>query len=719
MVKNVDNMNIVIVGHVDHGKSTIIGRLLADTNSLPEGKLAQVKETCRRNSKPFEFAFLLDALKEEQAQGITIDAARVFFKTPKRKYIIIDAPGHIEFLKNMVTGAARAEAALLVIDANEGVMENSKRHGYLLSMLGIKQVVVLVNKMDLIDYDQSKYEQIVEEYSAFLSEIGVEADSFVPVSGFRGDNIAAASSEMSWYTGRTVLEKLDLLDNKKGSENQAFRMPVQGIYKFTAGGDYRRIVAGTIDSGKIKVGDEVVFYPSKKKSTVKSIERFSAPEMAEDCAGSATGFTLEQQIYITRGELACIVGEAQPEVSRRIKTKLFWLGAADLDKSRKYHIKIGTQKVTAELERVITVFDASTLSTTSRPNVHRHEVAEVIFNLEKEMAMDKTDFLTENSRFVLIDNFEISGGGIVVDTLNSGQTQPGETRVPRAEGSISAFDYNELKKDGFLRQRQRDMYIARFRSVAGNLTSQQLRELADLADKYGKGYIHVTTRQGVEIPWVKSDDCLSLNNEIKALGLMTGASGPRIRTIVSCPGCEVCAQGIMNSRQSAVTLDQDFFGRSVPMKTKIAVSGCPNSCAKPQENDIGFVGAIEPVLEAEKCISCGLCEKVCPNKAIKMVEGKPVIDSSRCLFDGKCISSCPVDAWQEKRRGYLLYAGGKIGRNPRLGVVLEEFISQEGVSEAAEKVLAAFERLNQKSERISDTIARVGVDAFREEMNCG
>ena len=156
-----EQMNIVIAGLVDHGKSTIIGRLLADTNSLPEGKLEQIKTMCELSSKPFEYAFLLDALKDERSQGITIDSARVFFKTKKRDYIIIDAPGHIEFLKNMVSGAARAEAALLVIDAHEGVQENSRRHGYMLSMLGIKQIAVIVNKMDLINYDKKKYEKIV------------------------------------------------------------------------------------------------------------------------------------------------------------------------------------------------------------------------------------------------------------------------------------------------------------------------------------------------------------------------------------------------------------------------------------------------------------------------------------------------------------------------------------------------------------------------------
>ncbi|MFW5790967.1 MAG: GTP-binding protein, partial [Bacillota bacterium] len=204
-----NDLKLVVAGHVDHGKSTIMGRLLADTDSLPDGKLEQVKETCRRNSKPFEYAFLLDALKEEQSQGITIDAARIFFETDYRKYVILDAPGHIEFLKNMITGAASAEAALLVIDANEGVQENSRRHGYMLSMLGIDQIAVLVNKMDLVDYDEETYKNIVDEYTEFLNEIDVDPLSFIPVSGMEGDNLASKSAKMDWYQGETVLQLLD------------------------------------------------------------------------------------------------------------------------------------------------------------------------------------------------------------------------------------------------------------------------------------------------------------------------------------------------------------------------------------------------------------------------------------------------------------------------------------------------------------------------------
>lgn len=278
-------------------------------------------------------------------------------------------------------------------------------------------------------------------------------------------------------------------------------------------------------------------------------------------------------------------------------------------------------------------------------------------------------------------------------------------------------DYNELKKGGFLKQRQKDTFIVRFRSIAGNLTSEQLRKLAELAEVYGKGYVHITTRQGAEIPWVNINDYNEMKREIREYGLPTGTCGPRIRTVVACPGCEVCNYGLMNSRESAEQLDRAFFGRPVSMKTKIGISGCPNSCAKPQENDIGLVGAIEPVLDEKKCIGCGLCQKVCPNKAITMADGKPVIDKSKCLLEGNCISSCPADAWQEKRRGYLLYAGGKIGRKPKLGVVVAEFIQPDEVTEAVEGVLAAFERLGQQGERIADTITRVGAAGFREELN--
>ncbi len=420
--KHLDDMNIVIVGHVDHGKSTIIGRLLADTGSLPEGKLEQVKERCRRNSKPFEYAFLLDALKDEQSQGITIDAARCFFKTKKRNYIIIDAPGHIEFLKNMVTGASRAEAALLVIDAKEGVQENSRRHGYMLSMLGIKQIVVLVNKMDLVDYSEKAFNKIVTEYSKFLKKIKIEPMCFIPVSGMRGDCIAAHGKQMPWYKGQTTLAALDYFAIEKPPSEKPFRMPVQAVYKFTNDGDDRRCVAGTITSGTLTVGDTVVFYPSGKKSMVKTIELFNRSSPKSLSSGYAAAFTLQEQIYIARGELACVEGQLAPEITTRLRVNLFWLNKNALKKKKEYWLKIGAAKVKVRLEEILNVIDASNLNNASKHQIERHDVAECILTTEKAISFDTVAHFADTSRFVVIDNYEIAGGGIIQEGLKDQQS---------------------------------------------------------------------------------------------------------------------------------------------------------------------------------------------------------------------------------------------------------------------------------------------------------
>jgi bifunctional enzyme CysN/CysC len=411
-------MPIVIVGHVDHGKSTVIGRLLADTHSLPEGKLEQVRAQCELNSKPFEYAFLLDALKDEQAQGITIDAARVFFKSRQRHYLILDAPGHIEFLKNMITGAARAEAALLVIDAAEGVQENSRRHGYMVSLLGIRQLAVLVNKMDLVNWDQAVFDRIRREYTAFLDQVGIRPSAFIPVSGRGGDNIADRSPQLGWYRGPTVLEALDAFQSEPAPVHQPFRMAVQDVYKFTKQGDDRRIVSGTIDSGAVKVGDPVIFYPSGKKSRVKSIEAFNRPVSTRAEAGYAVGFTLNEQIYITRGEMATLEHEPRPQVTTRLRVSLFWLGRDPMVKRKEYLLKLGTARVTARVEEVLRVMDASTLGTTEqRTAIQRHDVAECVLKLDRAIACDLAEDVPATSRFVVVDDFEIRGGGIVREAL--------------------------------------------------------------------------------------------------------------------------------------------------------------------------------------------------------------------------------------------------------------------------------------------------------------
>lgn len=408
-----EDMNIVIAGHVDHGKSTIIGRLLADTGSLPEGKLESVRERCRRNSKPFEYAFLLDALKDEQSQGITIDSARCFFKTGKRKYMILDAPGHIEFLKNMVTGASRAEAALLVIDANEGIMENSKRHGYMLSMLGIKQIAVLVNKMDLIKFDEAQYLEIKTNYGEFLSRIGIENTSFLPVSGREGDNIFTRSERMKWYNGMILPELLDSFRKEEQPGNKPFRMPVQDVYKFTGSGDNRRIIAGTVESGSISEGDEVIFYPSGKKSRISSIEAFNTPKKTSIYPGEASGFTLAEQIYVKRGEIAARTGQTPPLMASALHVGLFWLGKNPMVKNKEYFLKLGTAKLKVQLYSVIRVLNSSTLDSSVKEIIETYEVAECILHLNRPAAFDSAENNLTTARFVIVDDYEISGGGLI------------------------------------------------------------------------------------------------------------------------------------------------------------------------------------------------------------------------------------------------------------------------------------------------------------------
>jgi len=401
-----------------------VGRLLADTGVLPQGKLEQVKEACERNGRPFEYAFLIDALKDERAQGITIDSARVFFKSSKRYYLINDAPGHIEFLKNMVTGASRAEAALLVIDADEGIRENSRRHGYLLWLLGIKKIVVLVNKMDLVGYRQQVFEQIRAEYAAFLASVGVKPQTYIPVSGMAGDNITQPSHNMPWFDGQTVLTALDQFETEPLLLDMPFRMPVQDIYKFSLYGDNRRIIAGAISSGQIRVGDELVFYPSGKHSLVSSIEAFNLPPQTSLSSGQPAGLCMGEQIYIQRGELATRADQPAPKVTTRLRVSLFWLGKKPLTLDSEFLFKLATAKVRGRIETIHQIIDAGQMDFNAEnvpqeniTSIERHRVAECTIKLSKAIAFDLAADLKDTSRFVIVNNYEICGGGIVLEDL--------------------------------------------------------------------------------------------------------------------------------------------------------------------------------------------------------------------------------------------------------------------------------------------------------------
>jgi len=447
------NMNVVITGHVDHGKSTVIGRLMADTGSLPNGKLEQVKASCARNSKPFEYAFLLDALKDEQSQGITIDSARIFFKSKKRHYIIIDAPGHIEFLKNMITGAARAEAAFLCIDAHEGVQENSRRHGYLLSMLGVKQMCVLVNKMDLVNYEKREFKSVVRKYSRFLRNINVHNVPFIPVSGMEGDNIVSSSKNMLWWRGGTVLALIDKFKEKNPPDNLPFRMFVQDVFKFTAMGDRRRIIAGTVSTGNLAKDDELVFYPSAKRSKVSSIEHFGENEPPEAKSGMAVGFTVVEQIYVKRGHLAVRADEKPPQTGNVMRVNLFWLGREPFERSKEYILKLGTERVRVKLFDTLKIIDASNLhSDGMKKMVERHDVADCVLTTQRPIAFDTVDDFPITSRFVIVDGYEIAGGGIIREVIRDNQARYRDKVIDRNlrwdMGSITRERRRELYGHG-------------------------------------------------------------------------------------------------------------------------------------------------------------------------------------------------------------------------------------------------------------------------------
>src|SRR5205823_5249655 len=250
------HVKIVFVGHVDHGKSTLIGRILEETNSLPEGKIEALRASCKAQGRQFEYAFVLDALAEEQQQNVTIDTTQIHFRTRTRKYVMIDAPGHEEFLKNMVTGAASAEAAIMVIAADEGTREQSRRHGQLLSLLGIRQVIVAVNKMDLANYSESAFQKIKTEYGTFLEQLGINARAFVPVSARMGANVAKnAERAMGWFHGPTVLQAIDESEPPETVATQPLRFPVQDVYRM----ENRRVLAGRIESGTLRAGDQLLF----------------------------------------------------------------------------------------------------------------------------------------------------------------------------------------------------------------------------------------------------------------------------------------------------------------------------------------------------------------------------------------------------------------------------------------------------------------------------
>jgi sulfate adenylyltransferase large subunit len=404
-------LSFVIVGHVDHGKSTLIGRLLYDTDSLPPDKIEEVKKVSTGQGRQTEFAYLLDHLEEERKQGITIDTTQVFFKTDKRRYVIIDAPGHVEFVKNMITGASQAEAAVLIIDANEGVKEQTKRHSYMLSLLGLHQVVVVLNKMDLVDFSQERFENVKKGVAEWLKSISIDPTFYIPISAIKGDNVVGKSENMNWYTGLTFLESLDTLQNRQTPEDKPLLMPVQDVYKVGE----KRINVGRVESGVIEKGTEVKILPTDQITNVNSIEKY-LEDTDKAVASECIGITTTDSVFLDRGNVVCLPG-AEPVLTDRIPANIFWMAKHDFVKDQKLTMRCATQETVCKVERIDKRINSSTLEVIAENTdvIKNLEVAEVIIKTKKPVAIKDFNDVQELGRFVLVQNENVCAGGIIAE----------------------------------------------------------------------------------------------------------------------------------------------------------------------------------------------------------------------------------------------------------------------------------------------------------------
>jgi bifunctional enzyme CysN/CysC len=429
-------VKIVFVGHVDHGKSTLIGRILEETGSLPEGKVEALRASCQAQGQRFEYAFLLDALAEEQQQNVTIDTTQIQFRSGRRGYVIIDAPGHEEFLKNMITGAASAEAAVVVIAADEGAREQSRRHGQLLSLLGIRQIIVAVNKMDLANYSESAFREIEKAYGEFLQTLGLKAAAFVPISASAGMNIVSnGDPAIAWFKEPSLLQAIDKLEAPESAAKQPLRFPIQDVYR----AENRRVLVGRIESGTLRVGDQLLFSPHHKTAQVATIERWPTTSTESASAGESIGVTLRDHIFIERGHIASHEADA-PVESNRVHARVFWIGAEPLRVGARYRLKLVTQNVECEVVALGSVIDVATLHTAAseRSELRINEAGDVTLQTRAPLVLDNHERVPTMGRFILADGDSLVGGGVISGALYTSAKAIKSENIFWSESDITA-----------------------------------------------------------------------------------------------------------------------------------------------------------------------------------------------------------------------------------------------------------------------------------------
>ncbi|WP_026958059.1 sulfate adenylyltransferase subunit CysN [Aliagarivorans taiwanensis] len=407
-------LRLLTCGSVDDGKSTLIGRLLHDSKMIFEDQLATIKNDSKRfntTDGEFDLALLVDGLQSEREQGITIDVAYRYFSTDKRKFIIADTPGHEQYTRNMATGASNCELAILMIDARYGVQVQTRRHSFIVSSLGIKQVIVAVNKMDLVDFSEERFNEIKEEYEAFAANLNIEDIKYVPISALNGDNVVERSEQSAWYHGDTLMGMLESAPITSGLNFDDFRFPVQYVNRPNL--DFRGF-CGTISSGIVRKGDEVMSLPSGKVSKVKSIVTFDG-ELEEAYAPMAVTLTLEDEIDASRGNMLVHTNN-QPEVSSAVEATIVWMAEEPMIANKQYDFKLASKATAGSVESIDYQIDVNTLEQKEAVRLNLNEIGRCQVQFNQDVCFDPYDKVHGTGSFIIIDritNVTVGAGMIV------------------------------------------------------------------------------------------------------------------------------------------------------------------------------------------------------------------------------------------------------------------------------------------------------------------
>jgi sulfate adenylyltransferase subunit 1 len=416
--ENKELLRFLTCGSVDDGKSTLIGRLLHDSKMIFEDHLSAIKNDSKRfntTDGEFDLSLLVDGLQSEREQGITIDVAYRYFTTDKRKFIIADTPGHEQYTRNMATGASNCDLAIVMVDARHGIMTQTRRHSFIASLLGIKHVVVAINKMDLVDYREERYNEIVAEYKTFSKQLNIPDIHFTPISALRGDNVVNPSEHMAWFKGEPLMHLLENIQITTDRDMEHFRLPVQYVIRPNL--DFRGF-SGTITSGVIRPGDEVVSLPSGKTSKVKTISTFDG-DLPEASAQQAVTLTLEDEIDVSRGDMLVKVGDL-PYVSKGVRAHVIWMAEEALRLNKQYAIKFVSKKAVGSIVEIEHKIDVNTLetSTANLESLQLNEIALCDLSFDIPVIFDKYE-----------DN-RITGAFIIIDRITNGTVGAGMITSP-------------------------------------------------------------------------------------------------------------------------------------------------------------------------------------------------------------------------------------------------------------------------------------------------